>query len=135
MGITMSYSNTNDNSGCAVVLVVACALSVGIVILVGIAEVAAELTSCNANTVLGWEIGILGTVLFVWALFRNPILRFSLLVTGIAIGMIVLLLALNGGDEQILDSPWTKAFVASVSVGVGALYLLWDLKRHPLDKP
>jgi hypothetical protein len=135
MGIAMSYSNTNDNSGCAIVLVVACALSIGIVILAGIAEVAAELAGCNSNTVLGWEIGILGTVLFVWMLLRNPILRFSLLVTGTAIGMVVLLLALNGGDEQILDSPWTKAFVASVSAGVGALYLFWDLKRHPLDKP
>lgn len=125
----------NDNSGCAVVLVVAFALSVGILILGGVAEVVAKLPGCNSNTVLGWEIAILGTALFVWALFRNPILRFSVLVTGMAIGMIVLLLALNGGDERLLDSPWTKAFVASVSAGVGALYLFWDLKRHPLDKP
>jgi len=131
----MSYSSMNHNSGCVVVLVLACALPLGVLILAGVAEIAAELTGIDSNTVLAWEIGLAGTVLFVWALLRNPILRFSLLVTGIAIGMIVLLLALNGGDKQILDSPWTKAFVASVSVGVGALYLFWDLKRHPLDKP
>jgi len=134
MDIAMANSSTNDNSGCAIVLALAVAVSLGIVILAGIAEVAAELAGCNSNTVLGWGIAILGTVLFVWALFRNPILRFSLLVTAIAIGMIVLLLALNRGDEQILDSPWTKALVASVSAGVGALCLFWDLKRHPLDE-
>ena len=131
----MNYSSMNDNSGCAIVLVLACALSVGIIILAGIAEVAAELTGVDSNTVLTWEIGLAGTLLFVWALLRNPFLRFSVLVTGTAIGMIVLLLALNGGDEQMLDSSWTKACVAIVSVGVGALYLFWDLKRHPLDKP
>ena len=133
--MAMSYSSMNNNSGCAIVLVLAFALSLGIVILAGVAEVAAELTGIDSNTVLAWEIGLAGTLLFVWALLRNPILRFSLLVTAMAIGMIVLLLAVNGGDEQILDFPWTKAFVASVSAGVGALYLFWDLKRHPLDKP
>lgn len=131
----MSYSSTNNNSGCGVVLLLACALSVGIVVLVGIAEVAAGITGIDPNTVLGWEIGILGTVLFVWMLCRNPLLRFSLMITGTAIGMIVLLLLLNGGDKQVLDSPWTKALVTGVSVGAGALYLCWDLKRHPLDKP
>lgn len=129
----MSYSSTNDNSGCVIVIVLACALYPGILILAGIAEVAAELTGINSRTVFTWEIGLAGTLLLVWMLLRNPFLRFSLLVTGTAIGMIVLLLALNGGDEQILDSPWTKAFVASVSAGVGALYLFWNLKRHPLD--
>jgi hypothetical protein len=54
MDIGMSYSNTNDNSGCAVVLVVVCALSVGIVILAGIAEVTAKLTGCDSNSVFGW---------------------------------------------------------------------------------
>jgi len=135
MDVAMSYSRTNDNSGCAIVLVLASALSLGIIILAGIAEVSAELMGIDSNTVLAWEFGLVGTLLFVWALLRNPILRFSLLVTCTAIGMIVLLLALNGGDEQILDSPWTKAFVTSVSGGVGALYLFWDLKRHPLDEP
>ena len=135
MDIAMSYSSTNDNLGCATVLVLACGLSVGLIILTGIAEVAAELTGVDSNTVLTWEIGLAGTLLFVWALLRNPFLRFSVLVTGTAIGMIVLLLALNGGHKQILDSQWTKALVTSVSVGVGALYLFWDLKRHPWDKP
>jgi len=113
----MSYSSTNDHSGFTIVLVLACALSVGIIILAGIAEVAAELTGIDSNTVLAWEIGLAGTLLFVWALLRNPILRFSLLVTGIAIGMIALLLDLNGGHKQVLDSQWTKALVTSVSVG------------------
>lgn len=125
----------NHNSGCAVVLVLACASSLGLVILAGVATVAAELTGIDSNTVLAWEIGLVGTLVFVRMLLRNPILRFSLLVTATAIGMIVLLLTLNAGDEQILDFPWTKAFVTGVSVGVGALYLFWDLKRHPLDKP
>ena len=133
--MAMSYSGMNDNSSCAIVLVLACVLYPGILILAGVAEVAAELTGINSKTVFTWEICLAGTLLFVWALLRNPILRFSLLVTATAIGMIVLLLAVNVGDEQILDSPWTKAFVASVSAGVGALYLFWGLKRHPLDKP
>jgi hypothetical protein len=128
-------SSMNDTSGCALVLIVAFALFVGIVILAAVAEVAAQLTGCNSNTVLGWEFGILGTVLFVWMLLRHPLLRFSVLVTVTATGMIVLLLALNGGHEQGLDSPWTKVFVAGTSVGVGAVYLFWDLKRHPLDGP
>jgi multisubunit Na+/H+ antiporter MnhG subunit len=125
----------NDTSGCALVLVAAFALFVGIVILAAIAEVAAELTGCNSSTVLGWELGILGTVLFVWMFLRNPLLRFSVLVTATAAGMIILLMTLNGGNEQSLDSPWTKVFVAGISVGVGAVYLFWDIKRHPLDGP
>ena len=133
--MAMSYSSMNDKSGCAIVLVLAFASSLGIVLLAGVAEVAVGLTGIDSNTILAWDIGLAGTLLFFWALLRNPILRFSLLVTGTAIGMIVLLLTVNGGDEQIVDSPWTKAFVTSVSGGGGALYLFWDLKRHPQDKP
>lgn len=131
----MSYPSTNNNQGCGIALVLGCGLFGGVLILGCIAQVAAELTGCNSNTVLGWQLGILGTVLFVWMFLRNPLLRFSVLVTATATGLIILLMALNGGHEQSLDSLWTKVFVAVIYVGVGAFYLFWDLKRHFLDKP
>lgn len=127
--------STTNNTGCFIVPVLAFALLGGLLILDCVAEVAAELTGCESGSVLSWEIGVIGTILFVWMILRNPLLRFSVLVTATATGMIILLMALNGGHEQSLDSPWTKVFVAGISVGVGAVYLFWDLKRHPLDKP
>ena len=83
----------------------------------------------GAGSVLSWEIGVIGTILFVWMVFGN------LLGNRYGDREIVLLMALNGGHEQDLDSPWTKAFVSGISVGVGAVYLFWDLKRHPRNKP
>jgi hypothetical protein len=95
-----------------------------------IAELTAELTGFESTSVLNWEFGLAGTLLLTWAFLRNAFLRSSLLVTGTAIGMIVLLFALNGGDEEALDAWWLKALVAVVSVGTGAIYLSWHLKRQ-----
>lgn len=130
MDIDMSYSNTNDNSGCSVVLVLACGLFGGVLILGCIAELTAEVTGFESTSVLSWEFGLVVTLLFAWAFLRSPFLRSSLLVTGTAIGLIVLLLALNGGDKEALDAWWVKALVAGTSVGTGALYLFWHLKRQ-----
>jgi len=129
----MSYSSTDDHSGCAGVILLAIGLLLGFAILGCIAELISEMAGADFDTVLAWEMGLAGTVAFVWLVLTNPLLRFSLVVAGTAIGMMILLLALNGSDEEILDAGWAKPLVTAVSVGMGALYLFWDLKRHPLD--
>ena len=133
MRVIMSCWSTDDNSGCAAVILLAIGLVLGFAILGCIAELTSDIVGADFNTVLAWEMGLAGTVAFVWLVLRNPLLRFSLMVTGTAIGMMVLLLALNGGDEEILNAGWAKPLVTAVSVGMGALYLFWEVKQHPLD--
>jgi peptidoglycan/LPS O-acetylase OafA/YrhL len=131
----MGMDTNTDNSGCVIILVLMFCLVGGVLSLGCIAEFIAELTGIESTSVLNWEFGVVGTLLFFWMFLRNPLLRFALLVTASAIGMIVLLLALNGGDEEALDAWWIKALVAGISVGVGAIYLFRHLKRHPLERP
>ena len=58
---------------------------------------------------------------------------FSVVVAGTAIGMIVLLLFVNGGDREALDTFVAKTLVTGVSVGTGVLYFWWWVNRHPME--
>ena len=131
----MSYPNANDNPGCAIIVPLVIALLFGIVILGWITGLIAELTSVDNSTVVAWEMGIAGMVLAVWMILKMPLMRFSVIVTGTAIGLIVLVLCLTGGDEQVLDSVVPKASIILVSVGMGAVYMYWEIKRHPDEWP
>ena len=127
----MSYPSTDDNPGCAIIVPLVIGPLVGIVILGWITGLISELASVDKSTVVAWEMGIAGMVLAVWMVVKMPLVRFSVIVTGTAIGLIVLVLCWTGGDEQVLDSVVPKASIILVSVGMGAVYMYWEIKRHP----
>lgn len=133
--MTMSYPTTDDNPGCAVIVLPVIGLLFGIVILGWIAGVVSEVASVEIGTVVAWEMGIAGMVIVVWMTLKMPLLRFSLVVTGTAIGLIVLVLCVTGGDEQVLDSVLAKTMITGLSTGIGAVYLFWDIRRHPDQWP
>ena len=127
----MSYPSTDDSPGCAVIVLPVIGLLFGIAILGWIADVVSELASVKRGTAVAWEMGIAAMVVAVWMTLKMPLLRFSLIVTGTAIGLIVLVLYVTDGDEQVLDSVVTKTAVAVVSAGIGAVYLFREVKRNP----
>lgn len=125
----MNYPDTDDDSGCLIIILLAIGLLVGFAVLSWIAELISELTGVDSGKILAWEIGIAGTVLAVWIILCNVFVRFSLLVCITAIGAIALWSFLTGGNDDSLDTAWAKTFVTGISVGVGALYLFWELRR------
>lgn len=81
------------------------------------------------DTIFGWLFGTILAAGMVLGLIVAPIVRFCFLVTVTAILLIALLLAVSDGDQEILDTGWAKALVVTVSVGIGAVYLLWETSR------
>ena len=130
----MSYPSTDDNLGCAVIVLPVIGLLFCIVILGWVADVVSELAPVDHSTVVAWEMGIAGMVVAVWMTLKMPLLRFSVIVTGAAIGLIALVLCLTGGDEQVLDSVVAKTVISLASVGIGVVYLFWEVKRNPDER-
>lgn len=131
----MSYPSIDDNPSYAIFVPLVIGPLFGIVILGWITDLVSELASVDESTVVAWEMGIAGMVLAVWMILKMPLVRFSVIVTGTAIGLIVLVLCWTGRDEQVLDSVVTKTSITLVSVGMGAVYMYWEIKRHPDEWP
>ena len=129
----MTDTNIDDNSGCAFIIVLAAGFLLTTAVLYWIAGLASELVGADFDTVFSCGMGIAVTVATVWLILKIPLLMFCVVITGTAIGMIVLLLFFNGGDREALDTFVAKTLVTGVSVGTGVLYFWWWVKRHPME--
>jgi len=92
-------------------------------------EAISKVTGIRADEVIAWEIGLLAAGGLAWAARKSPLMRFSLLVTVVAVLMVALVLCLTDGNQEILDTFLVKALATTVSVGTGALYLFWEAGR------
>jgi len=99
---------------------------------VWLAEVIANVSGIRSDEIRAWELGVLTAGGLAWTAYRLPLMRFSLMVTVVAVLMIVLILHLTDGNEEILDTFLVKALVTVVSVGTGAVYLFWEAGRGNL---
>jgi len=129
----MTDPSTDDHSGCAFVIVLTVGPLLAVGVLYWIAGLASELVGADFDTVFSWELGIAGMAATVWLILRIPLLMFSVVITGTAIGMSFLLLCFNGGNQEAVDTFLAKTLVTGVSVGTGVLYLWWEAKRHPME--
>ncbi len=125
----MCESDGNSNFGCTGMVIVLLGVYPAFLVLGFIAQVVEMMTGVKSNTAFTWVLGLAVAAAFTWAARKIPLFGGVLLGTGTAIGMIVLLLAMNGGDTDALDASWVKWLVATVSVGIGFLPLLWKLGR------
>lgn len=129
----MTDPSTDDNSGCAIVILLVLGPLLAVGVLYWIAGLASELVGADFDVVFSWGMGIAGTAATVWLILKVPLLMFCVIITGTAIGMIFLLLCFNGGNQEALDTFLAKTLVTGVSVGTGVLYLWWEAKRHPME--
>ena len=98
-----------------------------------IAGLTSELTGVALGTIFAWEIGIIGGLLFTATIIATPIGRMCLIMTVSALILIMIFQASFGLDDEQMDSFWVKTLVIGPSMGLGGLYLFWELRRGGLE--
>jgi hypothetical protein len=98
-----------------------------------IAGLTSELTGVALGTIFAWEVGIIGGLLFTVIIIATPIGRLCLIVTASAVILIMIFQASFGVDDERMNSFWVKTLVIGPSMGLGGLYLFWELRRGGLE--
>ena len=136
----MIEHNSNGNSGPEMSYLDLLVLAVLVLIVSYLSSfLISEMTGIDLETCCTWVVGGTALAEVVFVFIVNRVMRFSLVVTSTAILLVATISAIAGGDEKVLDAAWTKAFVTTVSVGVGAvvyspnvrLKLKWSSTRFP----